>query len=805
MTGAELETMLERDELAFLGAGSRRECHAIPGTSLCLKCYRDEASAPNATVAREIRRYRHDERRNACCREYRYWQKLKSALPPYVFAAFPGTMEQILLPNRGWAVMETSVQNADGTPCERFSLAYRAADDATKAKLLKEFWLLVGAFAAYAVRFYDTQNIVVQRLDNGRFRLRVVDFEPAARTLIPIDSLCPAIVRGKVIRRAKRYLASHCGVKAKYRGLSPRLRRKWDRLIATDGAELGLTDCRVFLENKLVNDIFYEGMFKGRPCVVKCSHIAPWSIGNEFRLLQCLWKIAPDVVVEPFAYHEGPMAFVVEEKLPGMTFKEFCLNPRIDCRPLADTTAKDFMSIANALKTTRIVHRDLGNLENYLLGENGHWKIIDLQFAVDRRFGVVDPWLKRNVRYHFLVLSGERWKYGACWNDVYYLHCTLKRYIPLTPQKQATLDALAAMIPKMSYRINFSWGDSFVLSLCKCSLKFKKVFSNCGTRRHKSYQWRLSRFQYKKYPYDIVETIARVSIIVPVYKVEPYLPQCIESLLHQSMNEVEVVLVDDGSPDGCPEICDHYADRDSRVKVIHKKNGGLSSARNVGLEHASAPYVMFCDGDDYLSKDACEKLYASATGNNADVACCGVDLVWESGDKTEKKWRKKLQRYFTLPNIESREVGEFEFSRLAVTVPTKLFKREILKTESIRFPEGYYHEDEVFHRLYMNVAKRIAYVNEKLYSYRQRPSSIMTSQDPDFRIRRDSDYFRGYAIVARRLTSRKRMRMLKTICEHRYKGLMKVYRDARQAQILEKAFRHTMRAFKVAGEGNEYV
>ena len=105
----------------------------------------------------------------------------------------------------------------------------------------------------------------------------------------------------------------------------------------------------------------------------------------------------------------------------------------------------------------------------------------------------------------------------------------------------------------------------------------------------------------------------------------------------------------------------------------------------------------------------------------------------------------------------------------------------------------------------MNVAKRIAYVNEKLYSYRQRLCSIMTSQDPDFRIRRDSDYFRGYAIVARRLTSRKRMRMRKTICEHRYKGLMKVYRDARQAQILEKAFRHTMRTFKVAGDDNEYV
>lgn len=212
MTGVEIEEKLTRGELKLLGAGSRRECYAIPGTQLCLKCYREEGAAPNATVAREIRKYRHDEKRNTCAQEHRYWLELKSKLPAYIFAAFPDSLELIHLPNRGFALIESRVENEDGSACTRFSLSYRFADEATRAKLLREFWLLVGAFAAYGVRFYDTQNIVVQCRADGTFRLRVVDFEPAARTLIPIDSIFPALIRGKVIRRATRYLWLQLGV-----------------------------------------------------------------------------------------------------------------------------------------------------------------------------------------------------------------------------------------------------------------------------------------------------------------------------------------------------------------------------------------------------------------------------------------------------------------------------------------------------------------------------------------------------------------------------------------------------------------
>ncbi len=470
--------MLERGELVFLGAGARRECYAIPGTGLCLKCYRDESATSNATIAREIRRYRHDERRNACCREYRYWQKLKSALPPYVFAAFPDTMEQITLPRRGHAVVETRVRNADDTPCERFSIAYRAADDATRANLLKEFWLLVGAFAAYAVRFYDTQNIVVQRLGSGGIRLRVVDFEPDARTLIQIDSLSHAIVRGKVIRRAKRYLASHCGVKARYHGLKPRLRRKWDRLIATEGAELGLTDCRAFLENKLVNDIFYEGMFMGRPCVVKCSSRAPDSIRNEYEMSRRMFAAEPLSCAEPLALwrsRNGRLAFAVIECLPGPSLTEVCFSHRNEVAHVVDGIANDFERIALSLLKTDIVHGDMGISDNYLMGTDGHFRLIDFQFAVNRREGCRDPWLIAHPKYRFAVLSCKLDKYGACWNDVEYLRYYLLQRLSPTATSSAIARRLGALAVQSRYYVPFRPLEKFRLQAYAISLAMQRM------------------------------------------------------------------------------------------------------------------------------------------------------------------------------------------------------------------------------------------------------------------------------------------------------------------------------------------
>lgn len=202
----ELDDLLKKGELNRLGGGSRRECFELKGGKLCLKCYRDESTAKSSTVAGEIRKYRHDERKNTCRQEFRYYEKLKLSLPAEVFAVFPEVCLSFHLPMKGWALVENVLRNADGSVPRSFRDEFFAADEARRAKLLSAFDRVIENFVKYGVRFYDTQNLLVQTLAEGGFRLRVVDFEPAARTLIPIDSIFPALVRAKVRRRAKRYL-----------------------------------------------------------------------------------------------------------------------------------------------------------------------------------------------------------------------------------------------------------------------------------------------------------------------------------------------------------------------------------------------------------------------------------------------------------------------------------------------------------------------------------------------------------------------------------------------------------------------
>ena len=128
--------------------------------------------------------------------------------------------------------------------------------------------------------------------------------------------------------------------------------------------------------------------------------------------------------------------------------------------------------------------------------------------------------------------------------------------------------------------------------------------------------------------------MAQVSIIVPVYQVETYLRQCIDSILAQTFTDFELILVDDGSKDKSGEICEEYAGKDGRVRVIHKENGGLSDARNAGLEQAAGEYFMFVDSDDYIAPTMIERLYNSIQSESADIAACNFCYVF---DKKEKK------------------------------------------------------------------------------------------------------------------------------------------------------------------------
>lgn len=152
-----------------------------------------------------------------------------------------------------------------------------------------------------------------------------------------------------------------------------------------------------------------------------------------------------------------------------------------------------------------------------------------------------------------------------------------------------------------------------------------------------------------------------ISVIVPIYKVEKYLTICVDSLLHQSYGNLEIILVDDGSPDECPAICDQYQNKDNRIKVIHKKNGGLSDARNAGLDIAQGEYVAFVDSDDFIDEDYICKLYDALQQNRASIAVCGIQIIDESNKVTEQIYvtQDKKQELYTGRDYKKELQGEW--------------------------------------------------------------------------------------------------------------------------------------------------
>ena len=222
-TAEELEALFREGKMERLGMGSRRACYALPGGRLCVKCYRSDAEIEeglyngskelSASVVREIKRARFDEKRNTCCQEFRYWQKLCKSLPGELLAIFPQTMELMHSPSRGWCIIEETVNNFDGTTSRNFAQEYHAAGESQKQALLAALNVFLTGFLKFAVRLYDPQNIAVQWKSPEEFCLRLVDFEPATRCFIPIDSIIPALVRKKTARRVYRWLREQLGVR----------------------------------------------------------------------------------------------------------------------------------------------------------------------------------------------------------------------------------------------------------------------------------------------------------------------------------------------------------------------------------------------------------------------------------------------------------------------------------------------------------------------------------------------------------------------------------------------------------------
>ena len=198
-----------------------------------------------------------------------------------------------------------------------------------------------------------------------------------------------------------------------------------------------------------------------------------------------------------------------------------------------------------------------------------------------------------------------------------------------------------------------------------------------------------------------------VSIIVPVYKVEQYLKRCMDSILNQTYKNIEVILVNDGSPDNCPALCDEYEKIDSRVRVIHKENGGLSSARNVALDTLNGDYVFFVDSDDWLALDTLEVLNEYL---EKDYDMISFQRTYLTEEKVVEKGEKNPKDMDVSQYIDASFLGRYDFF-----VTTKIFKTEVFN--NVRFLEGRNYEDlEIMHRLFLNM-KKVVGLDYFLYYY----------------------------------------------------------------------------------------
>lgn len=234
--------------------------------------------------------------------------------------------------------------------------------------------------------------------------------------------------------------------------------------------------------------------------------------------------------------------------------------------------------------------------------------------------------------------------------------------------------------------------------------------------------------------------MVNVSIVVPVYKVEKYIENCVESLMSQTLKEIEIILVDDGSPDKCGDICDMYATRDNRIKVLHKKNAGVSAARNDGLLQASGEYILFCDSDDWMEKDTCEKLYSAAKNNNADIAIGDVYMAYDSGKKNAVKFYENEFCIEDRDRIDDMICADI-YRTYCVNPPkegvafgyggpwNKLVRRKMILDNGIKFDlrvKGVF--DDILYTAYILYhAKKICYIHDKVYNYRIVASSITHS------------------------------------------------------------------------------
>ncbi len=228
----------------------------------------------------------------------------------------------------------------------------------------------------------------------------------------------------------------------------------------------------------------------------------------------------------------------------------------------------------------------------------------------------------------------------------------------------------------------------------------------------------------------------KISVIVPVYNVAQYLPKCLDSIINQTMKDIEIICVDDGSTDNSGKILEKYAKKDHRINIIEKKNGGLSSARNAGLNVATGEFITFIDSDDWVDERFCEKLYDSITKNNADISICAVhqfdNRTGENDDSNPYYTLEFFDSSFDNKVFSHKDTKNFLFD-VCVMAWNKIYRKSFLDSLNARFPEGLIFEDGPFFFSIFFKTQRVTIVRDYLYYYRiNRKNSIIDKGDEKF-------------------------------------------------------------------------
>ncbi len=410
------------DTLPLLGEGSRRRCFELPGGEFCVKFYHSTREYPKRIlekrpqVIREIEKYRHSRTKNTSCQEYDYWLELKNRLPSDLFAVFPERMELIHIEDRGWGLIESNLKNFDGSPLKSIQQELTALKDkALKHKIVDAFETLCERLAVHAVKFYDPPNVMVEWLADGSFRLRIADFEPANRVLIPLFTNAKFYIRLRVRRRAERFakLLRHLA------GMS---------LVKDEIAALGVVrdlQSVAYSHSRSIASFFYGTLIaSGEPCFIKVSSeaVAQACLKYPQELEVALTDAKYACVIH--MYHAAKLSdgswAIIFNRVKGVTLQEI-IDQNIEIseedRHIISSALSEFTI---ALKKCSFTHCDVC-LKNLIYDkESQTLTLIDFDTAIPHGPMVLNNPSVAAIRYTLLL------NYGYCpapgvWDDVYSL------------------------------------------------------------------------------------------------------------------------------------------------------------------------------------------------------------------------------------------------------------------------------------------------------------------------------------------------------------------------------------------------